>query len=138
MITGAGFDVKCPSCGGRYHETSKHFNDQLLPKGHMFFLKIKYRGFGWDAFPERDNIKLADLRCPWCDGAYLLHNRIARLIDPQDDEMMNQGHPRRSPPRGNIEANMPEISSIASAVVIRAEGSEDSAKKSGPKKKRKR
>lgn len=122
MIAGSGFDIKCPSCGGRYHETREVFDDQKLPTGDMFSLKPRYRKFAWTSFPERENIKLADLRCPWCDGGYLIQSRVARLVDQETGEIMRKNHFRRSPPpSGQATVGLPAFETRGTAEVILAE-----------------
>ena len=109
MIQGKGFDVRCPSCGGRFHETRESFNDTALPRGNMFRLKDRYRKHAWTAFPERENIKLAELQCPWCDANYLRRGRVAKLVDQEAGETLRLDSKRRLP-YCDGEASLPEIS----------------------------
>lgn len=73
-------EVKCPSCGGVFHEVNEHYDPDQVAHGGMFVLKKKYREYGWSTFPADAALRFADLECPWCGGCYV--DGTGRLIHP--------------------------------------------------------
>jgi DNA-directed RNA polymerase subunit RPC12/RpoP len=71
-MKGEGFDVVCPGCKGRFHETTEYYDGDLTSRGHMFRLKSKYgpAGFNWSSFYNSTDIKSGDLECPSCGAPY--------------------------------------------------------------------
>lgn len=63
-------DIICPSCNGRYHETTDRYSGKLPPNGSMFRLKQQYRENGWEGFPEHDGTIGENLICPDCGNQY--------------------------------------------------------------------
>ena len=71
------FDVICPGCKGRFHETTDKFTEETTPNGSMFRLKEPYRtSWRWTSFPERSHVSLGALECPGCGASYLVKGRV--------------------------------------------------------------
>ena len=81
-------NVICPKCRGRYHETTEHFNPDILPHGAMFKLLKKYgsHGFNWSTFQQHKAVDMAQLVCPSCGGEYL--NSKNRVTLDADDALI--------------------------------------------------
>jgi len=71
------FDVICPGCKGRFHETTDQYTEKITPDGSMFRLKEPYRtSWRWSSFPERSHVTLGALECPGCGASYLVNGRV--------------------------------------------------------------
>ena len=71
------FDVICPGCKGRFHETTNQYTEKAMPNGSMFRLKEPYRtSWKWTSFPERSHVFQGALECPNCGASYLVKGRV--------------------------------------------------------------
>ena len=75
-----GLKVKCPNCKQTYHVTTDKFNPIVLPTGGMVKLLKKYIKLKWSAFANgmqaNDATNYAGMRCPSCQGALCVKNRL--------------------------------------------------------------
>jgi hypothetical protein len=65
--------LKCPSCGGIFHQTSSEFYLDGVYNGSMFELRRQYgpSGENWSSFPQTPDIMGDNLTCPGCDAPYV-------------------------------------------------------------------
>lgn len=71
------YDIICPGCKGRFHETTEKYTEDTTPNGSMFRLKEPYRtSWRWTSFPEQSHVTLGALECPGCGASYLVHGRV--------------------------------------------------------------
>jgi len=73
------FDVICPGCKGRFHETTDKYTEEATPDGSMFRLKKPWRSWRWRSFPEQSYITLGALECPGCGASYLVRGRVLTI-----------------------------------------------------------
>jgi len=96
--------VKCPSCGGIYHETTEKFDPDRVANGSMFRLTYPFGAYGkgarnWTSFPQDPAIRFADLECPNCGSCYVdASGRIKKLvkIEEESDEQKTQEGPSQT------------------------------------------
>ena len=71
-MKGTGYDVICPGCKGRYHETGELFNSEQTSHGGMLRFKKKFgpQGYNWSGFPFNTSMRSGDLECPSCGSLY--------------------------------------------------------------------
>ena len=69
---GEGFYVKCPGCGGFFHETTEWFDSTRTANGTMFKLLPMYgpSGANWQSFPFQEEVTFESLYCPGCGSSY--------------------------------------------------------------------
>lgn len=81
---GEGFDVVCPQCKGRFHETTEFFDNRKPANGTMFVLKKRYgvNGYNWSAFPQSGGMRAGDLECPQCGALYCNGGFYIKHVDP--------------------------------------------------------
>ena len=70
------FDVVCPGCKGRFHETTDKYTEETTPNGSMFQLKDPWKSWRWSSFPEQSHVTLGALECPGCGASYLVQGRV--------------------------------------------------------------
>jgi len=82
-------DIICPSCSGRYHETTDAFKLGVTTTGNMLRLKEPYRSNGWTSFPEHEGMSYGALECPECGNQYSSDGRVR--VDM--DQWAKEDHP---------------------------------------------
>jgi len=81
---GEGFDVVCPQCRGRFHETTEFFDNRKPANGTMFGLKKRYgiNGYNWSTFSQNAGMRAGDLECPQCGTLYCNGGFYIKSLDP--------------------------------------------------------
>jgi hypothetical protein len=76
------YDVKCPTCGNIYFETTGDYSPDWMTTGAMLRFKKEFgpEGYNWSR-PFSDYDMAEALICPACDGA-LAPNGHVRIGDP--------------------------------------------------------
>lgn len=96
---GEGFEVVCPQCRGRFHQTTDKFDNTVAVTGDMLTLKDKYgaKGFNWGTFPESSGMRAGDLECPQCGALYCQGGHYLKSVDPIAGYVKK---PKQIPPAG--------------------------------------
>lgn len=65
-------ELKCASCGEKFHEVTVDYRIDSEPTGLMFTLLPRYGPFGenWQSFPETEDVVGDVLACPGCGNVY--------------------------------------------------------------------
>ena len=88
------YDVICPGCKGRFHETTEAYDKDKASNGSMFVLKEKYgpKGFNWSTFPCNDSMQSGDLECPSCGAPYCGGGFKVAIDDSEIPKIENDAH----------------------------------------------
>ena len=81
-VKGTGYLVKCPGCGGKYHETTEEFDNTRAANGRMFKLLASYgpMGANWTTFAADEELKFGSLTCPGCGCPYTLGGMYVTVV----------------------------------------------------------
>jgi len=93
-------DVRCPSCGEIYHETTVSYIAGGIITGDMLRLKAQYVDNGLYSFPESRDTRQGEIECPQCGGPYLTQDGRALWasgqVEPKEKTRRTAAVPARS------------------------------------------
>lgn len=87
VASGVGFYVRCPGCGGFFHETTEEFTQERPASGVMFKLLDQFgpKGANWSSFPRDDAYRFDSLTCPGCGAPYTCGGSYVQLVPKNED-----------------------------------------------------
>jgi hypothetical protein len=81
-VKGEGYQVVCPGCKGRFHETTDQFDSSKPSHGAMFKLLPKYKKLLWQTFPNNSSMRSGALECPDCGSLYCSSGFVVKTVEP--------------------------------------------------------
>lgn len=74
-----GMQVRCDSCGGKFHEITAKFEPVPPMRGNYLRLRSVFKGRGWYAFPEQDWVVGDNVQCPQCGSPYRMNSILKQV-----------------------------------------------------------